>query len=475
MLRLTKKQQEAFNIINNYDRNKSLYFLLYGGSQSAKTSFACYYIQLASIMYPNTTSIICRKQFTDLKATIVQNTFPSMLKLRYGDDAANNPKFIRYNLSPPLSAEFFNGSKIYFIGLEDNSGFEKILGRKASMFLIDEASEVGYKAFSKLTTRLSENNNARKVGFVTMNPTSIFHWPYRLFIERVNPVDREPLKNSDFFKNLQMNPKDNLDNLPEGYLNNLENLSKEERERFLFGNFLTSAEGAVYEDQLKVAQEENRICELHSPKFNIHYPIHIAMDIGWDDFNSCWCYQVLPQGVKFIFYIEERHVDIVSFLVKIKEKILDLNKKWIETICWLPHDATHHWVGNGMTLKNVLTLHSSYTVDKPISYKILEKKGIYEGLNACRIIFNKCTFDKEMCRLGIDRLGQYKEYDSSGDGFYRRQTKHDDSSHCADAFRYAISSFYFQKPFQEDFRRDANAIYGFDILNKRTKQNLGIY
>jgi hypothetical protein len=400
-----------------------------------------------------------------------------MIKLRYGKEAASNPSFIKYNLSPPLSAEFYNGSKIYFIGLEDNSGFEKILGRKCSMFLIDEASEIGYKAFSKLTTRLSENNKARKIGFVTMNPTSIFHWPYRLFVEKVNPTDGEPLKNAHFFKNLQMNPKDNLDNLPEGYMENLENLSKEERERFLFGNFLTAAEGAVYEDQLKVAQEENRIYEFDSPKFNIHYPIHIAMDIGWDDFNSCWCYQVLPEGVKFIFYQEARHIDIVQFLVRIKTQILELNNnKWPnEVLCWLPHDATHHWVGTGMTLKNVLTLHSSYSREHPITYKILEKKGIYEGLNTCRIIFNKIWFDKDLCRLGVDRLGQYKEYDSSGDGFYRRQTKHDDSSHCADAFRYAISSFYFQKPFQEDFRRDANAIYGFDILNKQTKQNIGIF
>jgi hypothetical protein len=48
MLYLTKKQQEASDMIASYDRNKSLYFLFYGGSQSAKPSFACYYIQIAS-------------------------------------------------------------------------------------------------------------------------------------------------------------------------------------------------------------------------------------------------------------------------------------------------------------------------------------------------------------------------------------------------------------------------------------------
>jgi hypothetical protein len=157
-----------------------------------------------------------------------------MIKLGHGEEAAAKPKFVKYKMSPPLSAEFENGSKIYSIG------FETILGRKASMFLIDEASEVGYKAFSKLTTRLSKNNNARKI----------------------DPTDSDPLHTPQFFKSLQMNPDDNLDNRPPDYLNNLENLSKEERERFLYGNFSTSAEGAIYEEQLPVAQEDGRISNL---------------------------------------------------------------------------------------------------------------------------------------------------------------------------------------------------------------------
>jgi tetratricopeptide (TPR) repeat protein len=59
--------------------------------------------------------------------------------------------------------------------------FEKILGRQVSMFLIDEASEVGYRVFSKLTTRMTQSSGARKVGFVTMTPTSVFHCAHRLF------------------------------------------------------------------------------------------------------------------------------------------------------------------------------------------------------------------------------------------------------------------------------------------------------
>jgi phage terminase large subunit len=139
-----------------------------------------------------------------------------------GEELASNPSFIRYNLSPPMFAEFYNGSRVYFIGLEDNLNFEKILGRQASMLLIDEASEVAYRAFSKFTTRMTENIGERKVGFVTMTPTSMFHWAHKLFLEKKNPLDDTPVKNFKIYKCIQMNPKDNLDNQPERYVESLD-------------------------------------------------------------------------------------------------------------------------------------------------------------------------------------------------------------------------------------------------------------
>jgi hypothetical protein len=47
----------------------------------------------------------------------------------------------------------------------------------------------------------------------------------------------------------------------------------------------------------------------------------------------------------------------------------------------LPHDASHHWVGTGMSLRQLLTLNSSFSKDLPMTYKILKIMGIYEGLN----------------------------------------------------------------------------------------------
>jgi hypothetical protein len=62
-----QKQREALTIITSVPRGEYLYLLMYGGSQSAKTSFACYYIQLASGIYNNTTTIVCRNSFVNSK------------------------------------------------------------------------------------------------------------------------------------------------------------------------------------------------------------------------------------------------------------------------------------------------------------------------------------------------------------------------------------------------------------------------
>jgi phage terminase large subunit len=454
-IKLTKKQAAAAKIIRDFPSDRTTNFLMYGGSQSAKTSFACMYIQTQCLQHANITALICRKHFTDLKATIFQNTFYKMMELQFGEGINENPNIVTYIKSSPLSATFFNGSVVYFLGLDDtNSSADKVLGRYASIFLLDECSEIGYQTFAKLQTRLNVKSKAKRVGLCTMNPTTIFGWPYKIFIEKRHPIDDVPLKNPELFSWLQMNPADNIENLPEGYLENLENLSAHDRERFLHGNFLMTAEGAVYEESLQTCIREKRVTDLG--KFNFNYPISVALDIGWDDFSSAWIFQVLPDYICFYDYCEENKIELAKFVAKL-EKIVEtkktnLHKQSQETVNFiLPHDASHKWVGSGLSVKEVLGLYASKTPERPKSFKVLAIRGIYEGINACRLLFPKCKFDSKGCEIGLRRLGQYREYLQEGNDEFKKKVRHDMASHAADAFRYAIGSFYVQQPYKEDF------------------------
>jgi phage terminase large subunit len=476
VFRLTPKQQQVARLIKQFPKNEAHFLLLYGGSQSAKTSFACAYIQAQCLQRPRTTAIIARQNFTDLKATIFQNTFQTMLDLQFGEGASNNEEIIKYERTSPLVANFFNGSKVYFLGLDESKVNDKILGRYANIFLIDEASEVSYKVFAKLQTRLNIKNAGRRLGICTMNPTTIFGWTYKMFIAKTNPVDDKPLANPEMFHSLQMNPADNVRNLPEGYLQMLENLSEHDRERFLHGHFGTTAQDAVYGEALNQAQKDGRT--IGEIEIDPHYPVEIALDIGWDDFSAAWVFQIHPKRICFISYHEDNKIELAKFLMNVfQDTLVRGHNKWHpNTHVFLPHDASHTWVGNGMSIKDVLNKFSSMGPGSlfPCSYKVLELRGIYEGINAVRLLFPKLWFDERGCKNGLVRLANYVEtYDDGSDAF-KKETKHTIASHAADAMRYAISSFYFQHPFKQAFRKEKGKVYGWDLLDPITRRKLGL-
>lgn len=486
MLKLTKKQEQVLDDILDFGkehrRENSLFYLMYGGSRSAKTAFACHYLQAVSLKYPNTRSIICRSTWTALKASIIDDTFPKMLHAWIGDKAYDKD-VIRYHNSSPMYCQFGNNSSIYFLGLKDNSQFDKILGMGVRNFLIDEVSTVPYGAFSKMITRMSSiadaSSQEQRVGFITINPTTQYHWAYKLFLDKINPQDDTPVRTPERFKFLQMNPVDNLENLPKDYIDNLENLSDADRLRFLHGEWSSVLENSVYKKQIERTKKEGRLVHNGNFKLNPSLPVYAAFDIGWDDFNSAWIYQIEGGGsVNFFAYLERQHCDIIDFITSVRDAIkshLPQGHRWISpTKIYLPHDADNHWVGTGMTVKHILSMNAAVNRHEPISFYVLKKRGIYEGITSSRVIFSRCYFDESGCSQGFQRLSNYTEYLSDGLEGFSRALKHDKNSHAADAFRYAIQSFYIA-PIPYESMLQEGKYYGLDLLRDETKHKMGVY
>ena len=66
----------------------------------------------------------------------------------------------------------------------------------------------------------------------------------KMFIQHLEPKTDEELDKDDYVSML-LNPKDNLINLPDGYIKTLESLPDREKRRFLYGEFV-KVEGAIY-------------------------------------------------------------------------------------------------------------------------------------------------------------------------------------------------------------------------------------
>jgi len=140
-----------------------------------------------------------------------------------------------------------NGSEIWVGGLDDKDRVEKILGNEYSTVYFNEISQIAYDGIEVGLTRLAEKSKLTNRAYYDCNPPSPLHWAHKLFIEGINPKDGEPVKNPGMYAHMLMNPDDNRDNLPEGYIENvLDNLSARQRKRFRYGEWV-KAEGVIYE------------------------------------------------------------------------------------------------------------------------------------------------------------------------------------------------------------------------------------
>lgn len=234
----TPKQKDALKKLKSAVK----YLLLYGGSRSGKTYVVIEYIVRQCLKYDGLRALIARHAFAHIKASIWMDTLANVLKTYkvFGELYVLN--------NTDLYVKFINGSELFLAGLDDSDRVEKILGREFAIIYLNECSQIDYSTVTVVKTRLAQ----LIPGFSNMmiydeNPPSPLHWTYKLFIEKIDPSTEEPLKDPEAYDSIQMNPTDNLNNLPDGYLDTLESLPERQKRRFLYGEFV-KVEGAIYED-----------------------------------------------------------------------------------------------------------------------------------------------------------------------------------------------------------------------------------
>lgn len=231
----TAKQKEAVRLLGG----SAKYCLLYGGSRSGKSFIIIRQIFIRALKEPGSRHLIVRFAFNHAKQSLWHDTIPKVLKLCF---AGYIPK---YNQTDWF-IEFHNGSQIWLGGLDDKQRTEKVLGNEYASIFINEASQISYSSYAILLTRLAQKTGLVNRIYVDCNPPSTTHWLYKLFIENVNPDTNEAI-DPKYYSHMRMNPDDNLENLPEDYIESvLSTLSHRQQKRFRFGEFIADVEGALW-------------------------------------------------------------------------------------------------------------------------------------------------------------------------------------------------------------------------------------
>lgn len=224
---LTPKQAVAAEALKRVTN-----LLLFGGAGSGKTHFAI----LSQVLVASTTNARClttRRYATDVRASIWNITLPNVLRglgFTAGSDYRTNEQ--------QMTISFPSGGALALAGLDDKERVDKILGQEYAFIYVNECQDVPWQTVNILKTRLRQIVAGFDNRFLAdLNPTTDAHWSYKLWIDKVHPETREPIKRPDDYAFVQLNPGDNADNLPASYIEELGNLVGNARQRFFVGEF----------------------------------------------------------------------------------------------------------------------------------------------------------------------------------------------------------------------------------------------
>lgn len=253
-IQLTNKQASAYQLLSG----KAKHVLLYGGARSGKSVDICIKLIERAQAFPGSRHLIIRWRQAHAKNSIFRETLAPLVQGK-----------AKINWSDPPVVFFPNGSEIWVGGLDDKERTEKLLGTEYVSMYFNEVSQIGYDSVILGRTRLAQkiavvNEKTGKLRYLRpkayydCNPPSPLHWAHKLFIEKVDPKTNEPLPDPEQYAALQMNPKDNLDNLPGDFIQELSRLSEHARRRFLAGEWVR-AEGLIlynFRDHMIVSPRE---------------------------------------------------------------------------------------------------------------------------------------------------------------------------------------------------------------------------
>jgi len=188
-----------------------------------------------------------------------------------------------------------------------------------------------------------------------------------------------------------------------------------------------SNEGLYYGKYMSMARADGRIGFI---PYDEQLPVHTAWDLGYNDSNSIWFFQIYKKEIRLIDYEEGSGESLAYWLRVLKEKGYAYEKHLA------PHDIMVHEYSSGMT-------RQATARKLGINFIPSQKVEIIPGIDAVRGILNRCWFDEKKCSKGIKALDNYKKDWDERNGCWRSQPLHNWSSHGADAFRTLVTGLNF--------------------------------
>jgi phage terminase large subunit len=180
-------------------------------------------------------------------------------------------------------------------------------------------------------------------------------------------------------------------------------------------------EGAVYANELRQMELDNRLC---SVPYDRSSSVDVFFDLGHADSTTMWFRQYIQFQHRYINYYEanQKHID---HYLGVMQRL-----GYTYGTIWLPHDAKSHHVGTKLTVEEQVRA-------KGYRVRLVPNIGLANGILAARTIFPNAWFDANACQAGLECLQHYRYDKNENTGSLSEKPVHDQYSHGADAFRYS--------------------------------------
>jgi len=373
------------------------HILAVGGARSGKTTGMVKEMVGVAYQYPGSRQLIARFRFKHVKTTIWNDTLKKVLS-EYDKST--------YTLNnTDLVVRFFNGSEIMLSGLDTQERIDNILGSEFCRIFLNECSQISYRAVTTAQTRLAQViPGLQNKMFYDLNPTSLKHWTYLLFMQGINPDNKEPVNNAADYMHIYINPIDNKENLSQDYFDMLDSLPETERKRFKDGLYQKITGGIYNKFNNERHTGEPPLCETYA--VGVDLITYAAVLIGFT-------------GEK-VYCVDECGDDDENDKLTGEEMDNLIEKKWgdYSPVRYIDHNLGKE--GTRVFRNSVLADKGPGSVEFGINFikQLMENDNLF--------ISNKCI------RLKYD-IENYRRNPETGQIISK-------GNHFGDAFRYGVTS-----------------------------------
>jgi hypothetical protein len=182
--------------------------------------------------------------------------------------------------------------------------------------------------------------------------------------------------------------------------------------------------GAYYARELELAYDEERIGKV---PYDPSKQVITAWDLGVSDSTSIWFAQYDGKAINLIDYYENSGEGLPHYIDVLNQKGYNYGAHIA------PHDIVVREFSTGKSRKDL-------AFSLGIDFQVAPKLKVMDGIDTVRTTLNKCWFDEDKCKKGLDALLQYRSSYDDKKKIWSQKPVHDWTSHASDSFRYLCNT-----------------------------------